>query len=162
MTEALPFALTFATALGCGVMSGLFFVFSNTVMPALADRPPAEGMAAMQAINRVIINPIFLATFFGTTALSALGIVTALWHWSLPGAAFLLAGSTLYLAGGVLVTMLANVPLNNRLAAAAPQAPESAALWALYLRRWTAWNHVRTIACSVALALLILTAQRGG
>ncbi|SVB56547.1 uncharacterized protein METZ01_LOCUS209401 [marine metagenome] len=52
----------------------------------------------------------------------------------------------LYLVGSLLVTAAFNVPLNNALAAANPETLDSEPLWADYLRKWTAWNHVRTIA----------------
>src|SRR5262245_43279533 len=55
--------LRIATAVACGLMGGLFFVFSNAVMGALSRIQPAEGIAAMQSINRVILNPLFLAIF---------------------------------------------------------------------------------------------------
>jgi uncharacterized membrane protein len=137
------FALTFIAALGSALIAGLFFVFSNFAMTALAKLPPATGIAAMQSINVQILNPGFFATFFGTSALSAVLAVAALLSlgatWSLP----LLAGGLCYLIGVLLVTMIFNVPLNNRLAAAHPETAEAASFWTEYLRVWTAWNHVR-------------------
>jgi len=43
---------------GSGLMAGLFFVFSFSVMDALAQMPTSEGMKAMQLINRTILNPV--------------------------------------------------------------------------------------------------------
>jgi uncharacterized membrane protein len=51
MIENLAFVLTFATALGCGLVAGIFFAFSAFVMKALLRLPPAQGMATMQAVN---------------------------------------------------------------------------------------------------------------
>lgn len=143
-------------ALGCGLMAGLFFAFSVAVMKALGRLPPAEGMAAMQSINATILNPLFFAAFFGTAAACALGMIASLLHWQNPGSGYLLAGGALYLAGDVLVTVLFNVPLNNRLARSASSDAGSDGVWAGYLARWTAWNHVRTAAALAACALLIL------
>lgn len=145
-------------ALGCGTMAGLFFVFSDSVMKALGSRPAAEGMAAMQAINVTILNPTFFAAFFGTAALCLVLGIAALFDLSAPGALVSLAGSLLYLLGSILVTMRFNVPLNNALAAADPASEAGAALWSRYLVVWTAWNHVRTLACLAAAALLIFAA----
>ncbi len=72
----------------------------------------------------------------------------------------LLAGSLLYLAGTILVTIVFNVPLNNRLAAVAPESTEGAAMWQHYLRVWTAWNHVRTAASLAAAASFIVALVR--
>jgi uncharacterized membrane protein len=77
-------------------------------------------------------------------------------NWTEPGAFYLLAGSLLYLAGSILVTMICNVPLNNRLAAAEPDSAEGKAVWTHYLRVWTAWNQVRTAASLAAMAAFIL------
>jgi uncharacterized membrane protein len=47
------------------------------------------------------------------------------------------------------------VPLNNELARADPAYADTAAVWTRYLRDWTFWNHVRTIASTAASALFI-------
>jgi uncharacterized membrane protein len=51
--------VTFGTALGCGLIAGVFFAFSTFVMPALARLPAAQGIAAMNAINVAAITPTF-------------------------------------------------------------------------------------------------------
>ena len=61
--------------------------------------------------------------------------VAALVGWSVP---YLLAGSLLYLVGTILVTIVFNVPLNNRLASVTPDSTEGAGLWTRYLSTWTA------------------------
>lgn len=151
-------AMQSLAALGCGMMAGLFFVFSDSAMKALGSRPAAEGMAAMQAINVKILTPLFFLLFFGTGALCLVLAIAALFRWSQPGAALSLAGGLLYLLGSIAVTMRFNVPLNNALAAADPASETGAALWARYLKVWTAWNHLRTLACLAASALFILAA----
>jgi uncharacterized membrane protein len=154
MMDGLLLALVFLSALGCGLMAGLFFAFSVAVMAALARLPPSQGIAAMQSINAVILNPLFRAVFFGTAALCALAMLSPLWTWGQPGALWRLLGGALYLTGGLLVTIARNVPLNQALAAFAPDGPGSADHWRDYVARWTAWNHVRTVACLAAAASL--------
>ena len=63
MIDAAFLILQFAAALGCALMAGLFFSFSVAVMGALARIQPPEGIRAMQSINRVILNPLFLGVF---------------------------------------------------------------------------------------------------
>jgi uncharacterized membrane protein len=46
-----------ATALGCGLIAGVFFAFSTFVMKALGSLLPAQGIAAMQSINLAVLNP---------------------------------------------------------------------------------------------------------
>jgi uncharacterized membrane protein len=56
MVDRLLFALTLFSALGCGLIGGVFFAFPSFVMNALARLPAAQGIAAMQSINVVVIN----------------------------------------------------------------------------------------------------------
>ena len=156
IVEDLLFTLTLFTALGCGLMAGLFFAFSVSVMKALARLPSAEGIAAMQSINVAIINPLFLTVFFGTAAGCALVIIASLLRWRNPGSLYLLVGGALYLIGSLLVTMMFNVPMNEALAAVAPADPAGPNLWAEYLSKWTAWNHVRAAAALGAAASLAI------
>ena len=156
MIDAALFALRLVAALGCGLMAGLFFAFSNSVMDALGRIPPPEGIAAMQSINRVILNPLFLTIFLATPAACALVLLSSLWRWDEPGVVWLVVGSALYIAGTFLVTVFINVPMNNALDAVHPASAEAGTLWTRYLANWTAWNHVRTIASVAATALLTI------
>jgi len=116
----------------------------------------------MQSINVVVLNPWFFTAFFGT-ATSCLALATfGVFNWNQPGALYLLAGSALYLLGSIAVTMTGNVPMNDALAAVAPDSAEGAALWTRYLSDWTMWNHVRTAASLAASAAFILAALRMG
>lgn len=127
--------------LGSGVTTGVLFAFSTFVMPGLAKLSAAQGAAAMQAINVAAINVPFMTVLLGSGALAA-GIALAS-----PSRA-VIAGAALYLVGVLAVTMLANVPRNDALAA-------SAAYWPRYLPSWCAWNHVRTAAAALATACFL-------
>jgi uncharacterized membrane protein len=157
--DELLFILTLCSALGCGLIAGVFFAFSTFVMKALARLPPANGIAAMQSINLVVINPWFLGVFVGTAAACVLAMVSSLSRWQVPGSAYLFVGSVLYLVGTFLVTALFNQPKNKALALVAPADPASAGLWASYLASWNAWNHVRT-ATALAAAVSFTIALR--
>lgn len=148
--------LTLLAALGSGLIAGAFFAFSSFVMRALGRIPAPEGISAMQSINIVVINPVFLSVFMGTAVLGVIAVVFSWLRWNQPGAVYLLAGGLLYLIGTFLVTMVFNVPRNDALAAVAPASPEGARLWADYLSSWTAWNHVRTVAALAAAAAFSL------
>ena len=154
--DGLLFTITLVAALGCGLMAGLFFAFSVSVMKALARLPSAEGIAAMQSINVAIINPVFLAAFFGTAVACVLVMIASFLRWHDFGAVYLLSGAALYLVGTFLVTLVFNVPKNNALASVAPANPESASLWTDYLSKWTAWNHIRAAAALAAATSLTI------
>ena len=65
-----------------------------------------------------------------------------------------MTGAVAHLAGAVLVTAAANVPLDEELRRSAPGTPGGDAVWARYLRLWTRWNTVRAVACTGAAAAL--------
>lgn len=156
IVDNLRFLLTLFTALGCGLVAGVFFAFSTFVMNALGRLQPKEGIAAMQSINITAINPLFMVALFGTAAACIFLAVSSVLKWEQPGAAYLFVGSLLYLIGTVLVTIAFNVPLNDALAIVKPDSSEAANLWARYLTNWTIWNHVRTIAALAAAAALTI------
>lgn len=156
MLDRSLFILTFATALGCGLIAGVFFAFSTFVMNALGRLQPPQGIAAMQSINITVINPWFMTAFLGTAITSIFLAVFSLLRWNQPGAAYLLIGSLFYFVGTFLVTMVFNVPLNDALAVVKPDSTEGANLWASYLTNWTLWNHIRTAAALAAAALLTI------
>ena len=146
--------LSLATALGAATVGGVFFGFSSFVMRALAQLPAAQGVAAMQRINTVVINPWFMGVFMGTLLLSVACVVLALRSsHPLP-----LAAGLLYAIGTFGITVAFNVPRNNRLARLGADTPEAQAYWPVYVREWTRWNHVRTVAALAAAAMLWLPA----
>ena len=151
ITQQPYFALKLLSALGCGLIAGVFFAFSTFVMNALARLEPMQGITAMQSINITAINPLFMVALLGTAAACIFLAVSSLLKWHQPGAAYLLLGSLLYLVG-ILVTIVFNVPLNDALARVEPGSTEGANLWVSYLVNWTAWNHVRTTAALAAAA----------
>ena len=123
-------------------------------MKALDRLPPAQGITAMQSINIMVINPMFMAAFFGTALTCAIVIVSTLPAWPKQGSGLLLTGGLFYLFGTIFVTGLFNVPRNNGLEAVDPASDEGARVWAKYVPEWTAWNHVRTAASLIAAVLL--------
>jgi len=131
--------LTIGTALGCGAVGGVFFAFSSFVMRALDRLPAAQGIAAMQSINVVVINPVFMTALFGTgAACVALAIADP--------SPVVLGAAASYLLGVLGTTMACNVPRNDALDALDPGAAEAPSAWRRYVREWTAANHVRTAA----------------
>lgn len=155
-------ALTFAAAIGCGLNAGVFFAFSSFVMKGLARLTPAQGIAAMNAINVAAVTPMFMTALFGTGAACLLLAVVTPFKWHAPGGTYVIAGAVLYLVGVVLVTMLFNVPRNDALAGVNPSSANAAGVWREYVRSWTLWNHVRTITALAAAALLTIALCAAG
>jgi uncharacterized membrane protein len=151
MLDRTILALTFAAAIGSGIVGGIFYAFSSFVMAALGRLPSAQGAAAMNAINVTVINPTFMIAFMGTTLVCLVLAGGSFFWWGRTGGMLSLAASLIYIVGCFGVTMVCNVPLNDQLAAVAPA--QEVALWSRYLDVWTAWNHVRTIAPIVSAIL---------
>lgn len=150
------YILKLLAALGCGLIAGVFFAFSTFVMKALAQQLPAQGIATMQSINITVINPWFMTAFLGTSVVCLVLMISSILRWQQPGTAYLLFSALLYLIGCFGVTIVFNVPLNDALAAVNPNSIEGTNLWAEYLKNWTFWNHVRTIAAFIAAALFTI------
>ena len=87
--------------LGTALIGGVFFAFSSFVMKALARVPSAEGIAAMQSINVVVLNPSFLGAFMGTAVLSIGIALLAIKGWGTPSTAYYLAGALASIAFGL-------------------------------------------------------------
>ena len=148
--------LVIAALLGCALIGGVFFAFSSFVMKSLARLPSAEGIAAMQSINIVVLNRSLLGAFMGTAAIALLLIVLALAQWDTGASPYLLAGATLYLVGTFSLTLIGNVPLNDRLAAVVAPDASAVPVWEHYLERWTLFNTLRTAAAIAAAAMFTL------
>lgn len=158
MTNQLLTVMLIAASVGAGAMGGLFFIFSNTIMSAFDRLPNGGGVPAMQRINEVILNPLFFFAFFGTGVLSVVLLVIYVARLDEPGAVLACLAAVIYVAGSIGVTMVCNVPLNNKLAAVPKTARDLTAHWQAYREPWTRWNHVRTIACLLAAALFASSA----
>lgn len=161
-TNSWLFIFALLAALGCGLIAGLLFAFSNFVMQALAQQPDEQGIATMQAINVTIINPIFMLIFLGTAAICAAQIILSVPQLPARRPTYVLIGSLLYLAGTLGVTMIRNVPMNNRLEKVDPTDSNSATYWREYITSWMRWNHVRTIAATLASIAFMLALSSHG
>ncbi|GAB2838399.1 DUF1772 domain-containing protein [Streptomyces deserti] len=156
MIEGPYFVLAVLGVLGTGLVAGVFCGFSAFVMRALAALPPAQGVAAMNAINRAAVTPAFMLLFVGSAVLCAVIAVVTFVLWPDEGTVELLVGSALYLFGTFGVTMVANVPRNDALLKLDPGTAEAAAYWPAYVREWTMWNHVRMVASAGAAVAYML------
>ncbi|MEV0197068.1 anthrone oxygenase family protein [Nonomuraea sp. NPDC050691] len=129
-----------------GLMAGLFYTFSTTVMPAFNAIEPAQATAAMRSINKKILNPLFLPVFLLAPVASLVTGVLLLVDGAATAGVLFLAAGAVYLLGTLGATSALNVPMNNALEAGSMD-------WSAYAPRWTTWNHVRSLSCVAALVL---------
>jgi uncharacterized membrane protein len=155
MLQPVITGLLWFSAIGCGLLGGLYFAFSTFIMAALGRVAQASGIMAMNAINVVIVQSLFMPLFIGTTLSSLVLAIAAVLRWGQPGASAMLVGGVLYVVGMFVCTAVIHVPMNDALAAVDPASTEATSLWARYLTDWTLWTHVRTISSTLACALFI-------
>ncbi|MFV0457568.1 MAG: DUF1772 domain-containing protein [Actinomycetales bacterium] len=155
---ALGTILTAAAAVGSAIAGGVYANFSARVMPRLAELPDPQGISTMQQFNRTAVQAPFMTVFFGSAALSVAVITRVLrrperawFDWLAVG------GSALYLMGFV-VTIVYNVPRNDRLAAVDATSLPAIQVWHDYLREWTSANSVRAAMSLIGAAALGLSA----
>jgi uncharacterized membrane protein len=149
-------AVLVAATITMGIMAGVFQLYAYAIMPGLGKTDDRTFVGAFQSIDRSIINPLFMATFFGALILTGLA---ALFMLSGPGRAVLpwvVAALVLY-ALVVVLTVGINVPLNDRIKAAGD--PDRIADLAAVRKgfdeaKWVRWNLVRAVASTVAFGCL--------
>lgn len=108
-------AVLIATTLCIGLMAGLFYSYSCSVVPGLGKLSDTEYITAMQSINRAIQNPVFFIAFFGSLLLLPFSCYL---NYSRPVHIrfwLVLAATLIYLIGAFGTTVLGNIPLNNSL-----------------------------------------------
>jgi uncharacterized membrane protein len=145
---------TLGTALGSGLIAGVFFTFSAFVMPALHRLPAARGIAAMQSINKLAVTPPLMIVLFATALVAVVLGIGAVRSWGQPASPWVVAGAALYVVGVIIVTAAGNVPLNNALATVHQEGTGAAAHWSGFYGHWLIWNHVRCAAALGAAGLL--------
>lgn len=154
------FILMQLAVLAYALLGGVFLAFSDFVMRSLSLTGGVGGVEAMQVINREVYRWVFMALFLGMAAVS---LVVAVYGGIIvgghPGTLMMIAG-LVYLIGGFGVTAIFNVPMNEALAGMDLSSEATHTYWeSTYLPRWTFWNTVRTLACAVSSALLLVGLQ---
>ena len=143
--------------LAYALVGGVFLAFSDFIMRSLALTGGTGGLEAMQVINREVFRWVFMALFLGMAAVSLAIAGYGATNLNHPAGALILAAGLVYLVGCFGVTVFFNVPMNEALAGMNLSRDETRAYWTgTYLPRWTFWNTVRTLACGLSAALLLL------
>ena len=160
MSDALQ-TLTVAALVGAGLNAGVFFAYSTFTMQGLKRLAPAAGAEAMQEINREAPRPPLMLVMFGTAVLTTALMVNAVGNIEETASVYHLVAGGLFLVGVIFVTGLYHVPRNNRLDRMDPATGQGQRYWEIYLHQWVRMNHVRTIAPTVAAALLAVSLIAG-
>jgi uncharacterized membrane protein len=137
-----------AALVAAGLIAGLFYAYSCSVMPGLARGDDKTFVEAMRGINVAIINPVFMLTFLGAPLLAGVAVFLNLGSRSLP---WVIAGFVC-LAAMLVITGALNIPLNNALENGGG---DYAAVRAQFETSWVRWNVLRTLASTAGFGCLV-------
>ena len=152
----LPGAVLVAATVVVGLVAGVFGIFSHTIMPGLRRTDDRTFVSAFQSIDAAIINPWFMAAFFGGLVLTGTAAALLIRSGSGEVLPWIIGAFVLYFIA-VVITMAVNVPLNDAIKAAG--APDRIRDLAEVRRnfneaKWSAWNLARTRISTVAFGCL--------
>ena len=142
-----------------GIMSGMFFTWTNAVKPGLGTLNNISYLTAFKAMNKAILNPLFYITFI----LPVLTIpISACMNYSSPNFyvfKLLLACTLIYLFGVFMVTINGNIPINELLENTDLQKITETELSSLrdnIENKWNNLNLIRTISSFISFLLMII------
>jgi uncharacterized membrane protein len=143
-----------AATMTTGLMAGVFGLYAHTIMPGLHKTDDRTFVGAFQAIDRAIINPLFMLWFFG--ALAFAGAAAALVGGEASVLPWVVGALVLYLAV-VVITVAVHLPRNDAIKAAGQpdRIVDLAAVREQFDEaRWIGWNVVRAVLSTAALGCL--------
>lgn len=153
--EALRTVVLIAATIVMGIMSGIFFLYSNTIMPGLGKTDDRTFVGAFQAIDSRIINPVFMLMFFGGLVVTGAAVFLHLGDQFRSSLPWLIAGLVLYVVV-FLQTVAINVPLNDYIKGAGDPGEIDVAQVRREFNenRWIRSNHIRTLLTLIAFGCL--------
>ncbi len=158
MTYEWPLYFCLFLALWSAVVGGVFSAFSEFIMSGLLCADSAGGMDAMQQINRTVIKTQFVAGIMSIPVFSIAFGVYAIFVFSGPALVVMILAPTMFVPSVLLMTMLGNVPMNNKLDSLDHRSAEAHAYWQEYGRVWTRLNHFRSLGSILTAGLYIIAA----
>ncbi len=144
--------ITVVAAVLGALLAGLYVAFAVAVMPGLRRTTDATFTATMTSVNTAILNPLFLILFFGAPVAAVLAAV-----FDDVGRPWLITGAVLAVVATWL-TVLVNVPLNNRLDADRNSGDPHARVH--FERPWVRANAVRTVLHIASATCLVIALTR--
>jgi uncharacterized membrane protein len=154
--DFIRYASLIAATVTTGIMAGVFQLYAYTIMPGLGRLDDRTFIGAFQAMDKAIINPLFMINFLG--ALVFTGLAAALLRTKVPSAwPWIAAAFILYLLVFI-ITIAINVPMNDALKAAGePDRIKNLGevRHTFNEAKWASWNIVRAILTMISFGCLI-------
>ncbi|MFD9726978.1 DUF1772 domain-containing protein [Streptomyces sp. NPDC059072] len=153
--ETARLASLIAATVTMGLVSGLFYGFSVSVMPGLKRSDDRTVIEVMQHINKAILNGWFVLGYIGAFLFTALALALHVPSDGRDVLPPLIAALVCYIVS-MGVTNKVNIPLNNALEKAGPVAriADPAAVRRAFEGPWVRANVWRTLLCTAAVGFL--------
>jgi len=158
MTSVILPAACALSVIAYGLVAGVFLAFSSVVMPSLAASNPAGAIQSMQIINRKVFPTLFMVLLIGMALVSPAMVGWVVWQGAGAAGPWIAAAGLSYTVGVFLVTIVFNVPMNERLHPMDPMGPVAEAYWHRYVPGWGFWNTVRWMASAVSATCMLVAA----
>ena len=143
MTNTIRDTVLIIATIAAGLLAGLFYAYTVSVMPGLARGDDRTFVEAMRGINVAIQNGWFMLTFLGAPLLAV--IAGLLYLRSGPPLWWIVAGFACLLAM-LVITGVVHIPMNNAIDSGGDNYAE---LRARFEGPWVRWNVLR-MAVSIA------------
>ena len=141
-----------------GFMAGVFGLYANAIMPGLRRIDDRTFVGSFQSIDRAIINPLFMAMFFGALLFPGVSVVLHLPAGERSVLPWTVAAFGLYLVVFV-ITIAVNVPMNDAIKAAGDPddtGDPSSVRASFDEAKWHRWNVARTLMSTSGFACLAI------
>lgn len=132
---------------------GVLALYSHTIMPGLKKTDDVTFVQSFQAIDRQIVNPVFMLQFFAPLFILGFAAYYAARN-HVAGAPYVIAALVCY-AVAVAITMAVNVPLNDGIKKVADAAQSGIAADArthFNEMKWALFNNIRMVFTMLATA----------
>ncbi|MFE0645429.1 DUF1772 domain-containing protein [Streptomyces sp. NPDC058877] len=161
--ETARFVSLIAATITMGLVSGLFYGFSVSVMPGLKRTDDRTVIEVMQKINVAILNGWFVLGYIGAFVFTAVAVALHVFGGRQEVLVPLLVALVLYIVV-MGMTNRVNIPLNNALDKAGPASgiADPAAVRRAFEAPWARANAWRAVLCTVAVGFLAWALVRYG
>ena len=141
-----------------GIMSGIFFTWTNAVKPGIGTLNNISYLTAFKAMNKVILNPLFYIVFILPVLMIPISAYMSYGSPNFYVFKLLFATTLIYLFGVFIVTINGNIPINELLENTDLQKISETELSSLRENIETKWNNfnlIRTISSFISFSLLV-------
>ena len=145
--------------LSTGLMAGIFFTWTNAVKPGIGTLDDMTYMKAFQAMNRLILNPLFYIVFILPVLTISISTYMSFGSTKLYVFELFLLSTLLYVLGVFLITIIGNIPLNELLENTDLEKislTELSDLRGKIENKWNNFNLIRTVSSFISFLLLVI------